>query len=412
MSVESIPGLAKDIEQLLRRGLGDTNPQVREQGRQTFWSFNRVWPREGTALLESLDGVARKQLEKVNPGLAGKAVEAKPIPKKPRASSAMAALLAAKRAEAAQLAGQRSKTASPQDELLPTSPEKSKSNLPPSQDIGNLGAGDTGNNDDAAREQCVPAEKPSVVLPQHVGRDEFGESQTSIKQLGHTKETTSTTLAPADVQVDGNTLPVSPGLQEHSERTPAPRTTSPQPSPPSSTSRSPPARTLSHSPPSNSEPQHFHRSSDRSMVASDSVAHFPHTPVRSLMPKPKAHKLSTATPLQNRRPFAERSLTSAALLSQQTPGDAVEEARRAQAAQGISAAEQLLDYDDDEQQVAMQPMTPLRHPIGASFTTPLPSRLQRQVWEDSPKAVTPKLMKQLQSRPHERSWWNERRSRE
>lgn len=413
-NIESIPGMAKDVEQLVKRGLGDTNPQVREQARLTFWCFNQVWPREGSALLESLDGAARKQLDKVNPRLAEKPVEAKPAPKKPRASSAMTALLAAKRAQAAQ----RSATASPQDELLPTSPDKQSSALPTHVHPSSTPdpAGDDVHAAQAQESSAVSAVHPAV----DDGENVVGEAL--YHDHPHEREPAPTAVASTSVPKDQATLPLSSNGQDHARQIPVPKVTSPRspaskpgvktssPSFPSSRSRSPSlGRTLSHSPPSRPEPLHVLRNNSRTVVAGVNAPPIPHTPVRPMVPKSRVQSLSTVTPRQHMRSFDERSLTSAALLAHQTPGDAVEEARRAQAAQGISAAEQLLDYDDDDQQVAMQPMTPLRHTIAPSFTTPLPSRLQRQVWEDSPKAVTPKLMKQLQNRPHERSWWNERR---
>jgi len=102
------------------------------------------------------------------------------------------------------------------------------------------------------------------------------------------------------------------------------------------------------------------------------------------------------------------------------PIDAADEARRAQVAQGLSAAQQLIDFDDDQMPItAQQPITPAR-PTRHAQSTPLnPYRTPkngsrhrvRQVWEDSPKAMTPKVLRQLEGRHTERNWWSQRRDR-
>lgn len=420
-SVESIPGMAKDIEHFIRRGLGDTNPQVREQARTTFWCYNRVWPREGTALLESLDGVARKQLEKADPKLsAAAAAEPKPIPKKPRASSAMSAMLAAKRAEAAQLAAQRSATASPQDEFLPTSPVKASMALPQS--------------DIKPSEAPNPNEHPSKLEQRetslHADSVPSAISNALVPPRAMERENMTRSIStPARVdEARRGTPAASPKGSESARRIQPPVLTSPKAIPRrhvassvTSSKSGPPSlgRTLSRSPPSHQGQTHIPiRQGGHATIARSPAVSHPHTPSRSHGPNVKSGLTSYITPrhhssssIQRMREFNDHSWESAVSVAQRSPGDPAEEARRAQAAQGISAAEQLLDYDDDQVQVSVPPMTPLRHNLN-SFSTPLPSRLQTNAWEDSPKAVTPKLMKQLQSRPHERTWWNERRNRE
>ncbi|MBW0483597.1 hypothetical protein O181_023312 [Austropuccinia psidii MF-1] len=56
------------IESCLKRSLADASPQVRETARQVFWSSAEIWPQMTSALIETLDGPTRKQLEKASSG--------------------------------------------------------------------------------------------------------------------------------------------------------------------------------------------------------------------------------------------------------------------------------------------------------------------------------------------------------
>jgi CLIP-associating protein 1/2 len=117
-----------------------------------------------------------------------------------------------------------------------------------------------------------------------------------------------------------------------------------------------------------------------------------------------------------------------------TPSEAVlNDALRAQANQALSAAEQLLDFDDDDHvQHPGLPVTPSKHsngsaPVGLGLgsgigngngngnghaygsdllRTPVNAR-SRAIWEDSPRnqAVTPTYLEKLKARKYERSWW-------
>jgi hypothetical protein len=101
-------------------------------------------------------------------------------------------------------------------------------------------------------------------------------------------------------------------------------------------------------------------------------------------------------------------------------------------AQGLSAAQQLLDFDDDQMDMDFQqPITPARpqvRPSPRQYTPSTPSQQgssayrtprnpsgsgrTHQVWEDSPQAMTPKVLKRLEGRNTERNWWAQRRERE
>ena len=40
---------AETIEKIVRKGLADPDPGVRESARETFWTFNPLWPTRGEA---------------------------------------------------------------------------------------------------------------------------------------------------------------------------------------------------------------------------------------------------------------------------------------------------------------------------------------------------------------------------
>lgn len=59
------------LEKVLRSGLGDASPAVKTEARVAWGAFTHVWGVAGRKILDSLDGMAKKQLEKVNADLVG-----------------------------------------------------------------------------------------------------------------------------------------------------------------------------------------------------------------------------------------------------------------------------------------------------------------------------------------------------
>ncbi|KIO19258.1 hypothetical protein M407DRAFT_11490 [Tulasnella calospora MUT 4182] len=91
------------IEQAVKKSLVDQNPGVRVQARIVFWIFHDIWPANAEFIMSTLDGPAKKELQKVNPNpgaSAPAAAVATPAPKK----SSVAAAIAASRAKAKVLA--------------------------------------------------------------------------------------------------------------------------------------------------------------------------------------------------------------------------------------------------------------------------------------------------------------------
>ncbi|KAG5964107.1 hypothetical protein E4U57_000074 [Claviceps arundinis] len=52
------------MEKILRKGLGDANPGVREKTRSAYWTFWGVWPARADVLMADLDATAQKLLNK------------------------------------------------------------------------------------------------------------------------------------------------------------------------------------------------------------------------------------------------------------------------------------------------------------------------------------------------------------
>ncbi|THV03303.1 hypothetical protein K435DRAFT_651641 [Dendrothele bispora CBS 962.96] len=100
-SIEASGGL-ETLEKALKKGLNDQNPTVKSASRTCFWVYNNVWQDRGQVILNSLDSMARKQLEKAcpNPGQAS-SVATNPTPQK---KTSVAAAIAASRAKAKAIA--------------------------------------------------------------------------------------------------------------------------------------------------------------------------------------------------------------------------------------------------------------------------------------------------------------------
>ncbi|KAI5481753.1 Armadillo-type fold domain containing protein [Pseudohyphozyma bogoriensis] len=55
------------LEQVLKKGLADASPAVKENSRTAYWDVNKIWPKLGEKILAGLDPSSRRQLEKADP---------------------------------------------------------------------------------------------------------------------------------------------------------------------------------------------------------------------------------------------------------------------------------------------------------------------------------------------------------
>lgn len=455
--VEATPGALDQVQLLLKKSLADTNPLVREQGRLAFWSFEKVWPSHASALLNGLDGSARKQLEKANPRTGATPVSSRVSkPKTPR-GSAMSALLAAKRAQAAELAAKRAAEGEdPKQPIIealplegtPSKTPRSPSSAPSEGTVTPRKGVESPTPVSRPPKLLTPPSPPEVTAAEHGGeRNAANATSTVIEAIGAEEEqnhVTSPTHALEDgrpctpdsdpEQAERDTLHVaSPGAAL--QRSEGPNSVS-SPSPGRQTPktnthrsgipvRSPPRNGSS---PCSTRPKPVQRSSftssqSRASTLSRALSRSPSLNVDAAPPEPETpSRQQYPTGLQARFPHHDsRRLSSprtagpAATSMDHLPNSPADEQIRAQAAQAFSAAQQLLDFDDDQDAMADVPITPIR--LNTKPASPLTHRtpssgfngMTRQPWEDSPRAMTPKLLRGLQSRGYERSWWNERR---
>lgn len=461
--VEGTPGALEQIQHLLRRCLADTNPLVREQGRLAFWGFESVWPTSASVLLAALDGPARKQLEKANPRAGSTPVASKiSKPKTPR-SSAMSALLAAKRAQAAELAAKRAAegedpsqrsietypldgspskphrspaSAASEGTVTPASGLESPTPAPASPDVPSPSepseAQTTGTVDaiaESARElTCSPSGRSSQDAQDPVSSPLPGVTEARPYSSRPCTPVNKPGIMTSTERQDGSRDALQSSVGCHavtSTGQQTPRTNMRKSGIPV---RSPPRNGSS---PSSNRPKSVQRSSftsshSKASTLSRTMSRSPSfkvdtnradflesdTPTKVLHPP----GLQARLPHHERRQMSQpRSASHAPTSLDHLPNSPADEQIRAQAAQAFSAAQQLLDFDDDDDAMADVPVTPFR-PLAqptppSAYRTPssVLGRMPRQPWEDSPRAMTPKLLKSLQSRGHERSWWNERR---
>lgn len=71
-AIESSGGL-DILEQCLKKGLADPNPIVKENSRKSYWDSKKIWEKMAARVYEQLDPSSRKQLDKADPSLQGKA---------------------------------------------------------------------------------------------------------------------------------------------------------------------------------------------------------------------------------------------------------------------------------------------------------------------------------------------------
>ncbi|KAL0949584.1 hypothetical protein HGRIS_009633 [Hohenbuehelia grisea] len=100
-AIEASGGL-EILEKALKKSIVDPNPGVKEKARKCFWPFDEVWHDRALGILEKLDSMARRQVEKAcpNPGAIPALPPSTPSVKK----SSVAAAIAASRAKAKAIA--------------------------------------------------------------------------------------------------------------------------------------------------------------------------------------------------------------------------------------------------------------------------------------------------------------------
>ncbi|WWD05459.1 hypothetical protein V865_003536 [Kwoniella europaea PYCC6329] len=412
--IETTPGMLDQLEGAVKKSLVDVNPAVRDLARQAFWSYHSVWRSRAEAILNSLDGMARKQLEKANPHDSnGIVAPAKAAPPAKRASSTMSALLAEKRkAKAAELAAGKMAQESPRivSGPVPGSPSLQQG-MPRSNSSASLSAKASRPSDDLERGVTSPGTPPHTIpLPSSPTPSQRGTPRPSTKAaLGSPKDLLSQTRDRT------SSLGRSPPSRGSPSRDSPLRQSSTYPFSASGV-RSPGSSTASSSAVNNLRTPQSNRRPLPSFATETGLGLGVHTP--SGMGR---SSVSHEAEVEGDEDWQSGTDTPTRVLP---PGSGVvEDARRAQAAQAESAAQQLMEYVEDEQEAIPStqtlnclhgndnagttiPATPARpaNGNGNAYKTPLNVS---KAWEDSPRpeAVTPLMIERLKERKHERSWW-------
>ncbi|WVQ85520.1 hypothetical protein IAT38_007685 [Cryptococcus sp. DSM 104549] len=365
--VDSTAGLLDMLDAAIRKALADVNPGVRDMARQAYWTFNITWPQRAAVIMASLDGQAKKQLDKANPRETN--VEALAAPKPKPAKSGIAAMMAERRraAKAAEAAAGRRPQDSPR---IVSNPVPSSPSVP----------------------QGLPRSSSSTSITGSTARPKPGPLSRSI---------TSPEGSPRAGSASPTGSPTPPPQQRAK---PASRDLL---SPPRSRSSS-----LGKSPPKGSPSRESPLRQSSTFPKAGGVK----------TPTPAGE---TPQKTQGRKPLpsfsGERGLTG---LGMKVPEGSVEEGDENEEfgtpTRGSVGTHQKSDdapahLDLPQPSPSATPFTPARQSLhangnGNAFTTPLNAVKRRRAWEDSPRpeAVTPLMMEKLKERKHERSWWVKR----
>ena len=378
-TLEANSGLLDAIETAVKRALADVNAAVRDSGRAAFWSFLVVWPQRAAAIMNDMDGLARKQLEKAKPGQSSSAAALPPpptaVPRK--ASSAMSQLLAEKRkAKAAELAvgSSASESARVVSSPTPTFPSvQQELARTTSSTLASTSHRDTPLNRSATSQLATSREgtprltsKPTLSSSQELQRSRSSSLDCSLPTSPPSSHGSPTSLSSPLRQI--NT--VSSGLQSPASKV------------------SPAGIRVLRSPTSLRKPIPSFSSEQRG------------TNGRHQSPESRASERSQTS---------VRAANSTAL----TPARRVVAGDlRAQAGEAISSSQSLLDFTDDES-IPSVILTPKRSTKFHHPQTPANHKGTNMAWEDSPRreAMTPVLLDKLRERKHERSWWLKRQHR-
>lgn len=253
--IEASGGL-ETLEKSLKRALSDTSPPVRETARLLFWVFEEVWPDRGLAMLETLDPLARKQVEKVCPRPEELAVLPPSTPKTTKKNS-VAAAIAASRAKAKAIA-----TAPPSLHHQATSASHM---LPSRRASSPLTSPRSSTNRPASplRHSSSPS-SPSPPPPR--ARAVSGQTPRSVSASVFKPATASHSRTPSSGS-DGAVSPPSPQLSTFRRRTSSPLAATGNPFNRTSTIRKAIQTTLPASPPSSTGQTSPRNHSDGSLSA-------------------------------------------------------------------------------------------------------------------------------------------------
>ncbi|XP_006459874.1 hypothetical protein AGABI2DRAFT_184378 [Agaricus bisporus var. bisporus H97] len=422
------------LDKCMRKAISDVNPSVRETARKIFWTFDDFWPENGSAILESLDATARKQLEKAcpNPGRQNTLPPTTPsVPKK----GSIAAAIAASRAKAKAIA-----TAPPTLRHQATS---TSHGLPSQRRSGSPRSPSTSPRNSYARPSSplspphsrgLPARTVPAPVPQLRARTpSFGSGQNSPPSVPETVRRGSSGSSPARGStlrktmrtVSSASLPASPPQVFSSSRTTSTLSrNTPVPLPPPRASTLLPqmgsgwdeSLLLAQSVPI---PLDDESEDDDNLMSFSAPFHTFTQNKKDPLTPPDSQSLKSA---DSKPTFSVSNALSSGSIANVNNQPVVEDALKARAEQAESAAERLLELVEPEAEGAPHPTLPPSLLVGKQ-SKPAPNHppvtpenrasvilKQAAMFEDSPAySGKASLMDVLQESKQE-GWWAKRRS--
>ncbi|KAG7097228.1 hypothetical protein E1B28_004599 [Marasmius oreades] len=441
------------VEKAVCKALGDPNPAVKEKGRACFWVFHSIWCNRGTTILDSLDAVGRKQLEKACPD--PNAMPCLPsVTPTPAKKSSVAAAIAASRAKAKAIAAapptlrHQATSASHGNVRRPASPGPLKSPVStlsgrPTSPLRVSTSPPSPRSRMVSNTPTQPASVPAIHLRQSstgVPRPKSPPSPSADRA-----RRTSSPLAPVSTVRRAAQIALPP-------------------SPPSSASSPPrqgalfkvrPAHTSSTTWPPALPPDFKGMDHESLLLAQDiplpdddsdsehsvnllSFSSPPHKwppPQQAPASDSRTHSLSPRS--VDSKPMVSNALSTDSVidLSQAAGQPVVEDALRARAEQAESAAERLLELVEPEEDGSSHPSIPLSLLIGSTSSGPSTPRVSKPKSAPSAMPVTPvnrataimrqaalfkdspasngrpiSLLDVFQDRKHETGWWLTRKT--
>jgi len=451
------------IEKALKKSLVDPNPAVKEGARASFWAFDEVWHDRALPIMETLDGVARKQLEKACPNPDAIATLPPTTPRTTKKTS-VAAAIAASRAKAKAIATapptlrHQATSASQSSPRRPssTSPQRASQKSPVLRPSSPL-----------RMSTSPPSQRPRVPSAAPNTR-----SFSSTNMRGHSRSPSSSSVRPISPpssdehpsvhrssplagrtsmtmrQAANTALPPSPGSQS--------------PTPVARSARASSAMHLNRMsvliPPYNaddsgslllaqnvplpdgdSEFDELERSMNLMSFSQtmDQIPLLEQTHREWEAPKPPSQVQSLSPKSVDSRLISAgiNALSSDSVAAMAATGQSgfVEDALRARAEQAESAAERLLELNESEDEGLQNPIIPSLHGNGNGKAKPVPVPMphlktnppvtpvnratavmrQAALFQDSPAySRSSSLVDILQDKKHETGWWLKRKARE
>lgn len=447
------------LEKVIKTGVKDAVPAVREQARQMFWVLNDIWRDQAQVLFNTLEGSAKKEIEKVCPN-SDTATGPMAVVTTTKKSS-VAAAIAASRAKAKAIAAapptlrHQATSAGHAPKSRPMSPSSPKGPaLPVNCPTSPLHASSSSSPPSTARVRPLGGRSVSTTaVPSQVRNTSPGSSGEFVLPPSPTERSTSkrrissplvsSSASPSNyiLHAAQKALPASPPSLEHVSPTPRARGTSGLPRGKVAAPLVP--RFSAAIPETFNDELLIAQSipipmSDDDSDESQSILSF--TPLQKQAPKLGIQHRTFSGRSTGSKPAISNALSTDSVTDFRDGALVVEDALKARAEQAESAAERLLELVEPEDEYLQShlpasllpgsrkqivPTTPkvknkipslAVHQIQQPPSTPVNNRAtsilqQAAAFQDSPvnSKRAPSLLSVLEGSKHESGWWLRRK---